>query len=91
MPTRREVRDFHRQVQSMHCPECKRSTWWTYAEIMAADRFFCDQCGKLLPFDKGAWHRKHSKRPPKSLDEQINERGRTEARHKANFRPKTHG
>ena len=59
----------------MLCTECKKLSWKTHAQIMAADRFVCDHCGEPLPFDKGAWEHKHRKPPPKSLNDKINERG----------------
>ena len=75
VPTQREIREFQKQRKSMLCTECKKLSWKTHAQIMAADRFVCDHCGEPLPFDKGAWEHKHRKPPPKSLNDKINERG----------------
>jgi transposase-like protein len=41
----------------MKCPACKTPNWRTYSQIMQADRFTCERCGRLLPFDKKKWER----------------------------------
>lgn len=74
MPTRKQIRQFQKTVQDMHCA-CGKTTRKTYAEVMATDRFVCEHCGKLLSFDKARWSSQVFRPPPKDLNQRINERG----------------
>jgi len=81
-PTQKEMREFQQRVQRMHCDSCQKTTCKTYADIMAMDKFHCDHCGELLPFDRELWRSSVFRPTPKSLDERISDKGRREAQRK---------
>jgi len=55
MPKPLDLDEFRRRQQPMKCPACKALNWRSFAQVMASDKFKCERCDRVLPFDKEGW------------------------------------